>query len=158
MSEQPRTPAGSPQGGQFASNPGGGEGPHLTDGLEYGPNTVAVQTILDRVKTLTPDEMERMYDVWGGSSIGEPWDVAWDVAAHAARTTTRVDGVNAARFAVHNTMMATTDDTTDPSHREAAAASAGEAVLAEATRDLISEEHYNLLMAPWRAGVGTGNE
>ena len=28
--DQPRTLAGSPQGGQFATNPGGGEGPHLT--------------------------------------------------------------------------------------------------------------------------------
>jgi len=28
--DQPRTPAGSPQGGQFATNPGGGEGSQLT--------------------------------------------------------------------------------------------------------------------------------
>jgi len=41
--DQPRTPAGSPQGGQFASSPGGGEGPHLTGDLEFGPNTAGVQ-------------------------------------------------------------------------------------------------------------------
>jgi len=136
---QPRTPAGSPQGGQFATNPGGGEGPHLTGDLEFGPNTAAVQAILDRAAQLTPDEVEKI-----GVALDSDGDVMYAVE-YAVWESIR----DTARYTAWRATL-----------REAWNAASGPprgavtcAALAEVTRDLISQDHYNLLMAPWRAAV-----
>jgi len=170
---QPRTPAGSPQGGQFASNPGGEEGPDLTGDLRFGPNTVAVQAVIDRTKTLTPDEVDRIGAALAASSRGER-DATCDVAWRAARDATRYVEWDAARSATVDAARGAAwftywgapwdpawndaRDAADRAREDAISGAARHAAAAELTRDLISEDHYNLLMAPWRAGVGTGNE
>jgi len=137
--DQPRQPAGSPQGGQFATNPGGEEGPDLTGDSRFGPNTVAVQAIIDRAKTLTPVEMERMYAAAGAVRFAA-LDDAGDVASYAARDRDWPTVWDAAARAVG-------------AEHVGVAAVVGETALAELVRDLISEDHYNLLMTPWRAVV-----
>ena len=134
---QPRQPAGNPQGGQFASNPGGEEGPDLTGDLEFGPNTAAVQAILDRATQLTPDEENRM-----GAPKTPYWHTVVDVAWGTARGTGRRDAL---RAAVWDAPGATGWETTT---------TVWGAALAELVRGRISEHHYDMLMIPWRVVVG----
>ena len=46
----------------------------------YGPNAEAVQAIIDRIPTLTEDEVNRLEAAWGAD-----WDAARDAAWDAAR-------------------------------------------------------------------------
>jgi len=141
--DQPRTPAGSPQGGQYTTNPSG-EGVGLLPGHTwFTPNAAAVQTIIDRAKTLTPDETKTVFDMWVGVEGDPAWDEAWDEATNASSAMLR------------DSVLAAAEQTISDTVGDEAADAARDAILAETTRDLISEEHYNLLMTPWRAGVGS---
>ena len=141
--DQPRTPAGSPQGGQFVANPGGEEGPDLGgDDARFGPNTGAVQAILDRAGTLTPDEVKK---IWVALASDWPERFAARTGAWDASELTQWD----------DAMVAALDVVTGgDASRYAALEGVQHAIQAELARDLISDEDYNLLMAPWRAGIG----
>jgi len=121
----------------------------------FGPNTVAVQTVIDQVRTVTMSGISRMYRT------------QWFLTRRAARIVarreaSRVAGSVPARSMAWNTawdaaLPATVDalwsSAWSPGTRGAIWNAIWDAILAETTRDLISEDHYNLLMAPWRAGV-----
>ena len=92
----------------------------------YGPNTRAVQAIIDRIPTLTDDECKQLTAAYG-AVIDAAWDAAryaaWDAAGYAAR--------------------------------DAAWDAAWDATLAAVTYDLATiDGHYtiaqrDLLMTPW---------
>lgn len=97
----------------------------------YGPNTEAVQSIIDRIPALTTDEVNLL-------------DAAWAVARDASRSAARSAARCAARCAAWC----------------AAWGAANDAIFATVTYDLATEEgHYtitqrDLLLAPWVSVCG----
>ena len=89
--------------------------------LALGPQGVEVAAIIERASRLTADEMTRLY-----AARDDARDAAWYAAWYAARDAVRA----AARDA-------------------ASAAAARDAAIATLARDLITDEHYQALMAPW---------
>ena len=101
----------------------------------FGPRGVEVAALIDEIKTLSP------------AARAAAWNVAWDVARDASRKA----AWEAARDAARADAWAAARDAA----RAVAWAAAGGAVV----RDLISPEHYALLMAPIeaaRAVMSTG--
>ena len=119
-----------------------------TDAL--GPQGVEVAAIIERASRLTPDEIARLRDAeWDAAREAAwvagrdaardagrvaAWEAAWDAATHAARDAAWVAGRDAAWDAA----------------RDAAWDAARGAARATLTRDLITTEQYDTLMAPWR--------
>jgi hypothetical protein len=106
----------------------------------YGPNTIAVAAFIERLRTLTPEQASRLNAAWVAAGDAA-WDgvAAWDarVAARDARAAAR-DARYAARYAARDARDA-----------------AGDAAVALVVRDLISPEHFALLVAPFvEAGLG----
>ena len=102
--------------------------------LALGPQGVEVAAIIERASRLTADEMTRLYAArnaaWNAAARNAAardaaWAAAWDAAAR-----------DAARYAARNAA------------RNAAWAAAW-AAIATLARDLITDEHYQVLMAPW---------
>jgi hypothetical protein len=106
--------------------------------VKYGPNTPAVEAVIERAGQLTPAEAESesLYAAWTPDRAAarraargtvwdaareDAWGVAWSAAWHASR--------------------------------DAAWVSVRDAVLAELVRDLISGEHYETLTGPWKSVV-----
>ena len=94
-----------------------------------GPQGREVAAIIDRVRMLTTDELDRL-----AAARGAAWDAAWYAAWDAAR--------GAAWGAVRDAV------------RDAARDAAWYAALATLVRDLITPKQYDLLMAPWRTVIG----
>jgi hypothetical protein len=101
---------------------------------QYGPNTKAVAALIARVKTLTPDEADRMRDA---STLTVEWSRARREARRKAGVRGRLEAWDAARDAAWN---ATQTD---------AGVVAGDAAVALVVEDLISREHFKALYAPW---------
>ena len=94
-----------------------------------GPQGREVAAIIDRARMLTTDELRQL----GAARVAArdaarsaAWDAAWDAARDAARSAARGVAWGAAR----------------------------DAALATLTRDLITGNQYDLLMAPWRTVIG----
>ena len=102
----------------------------------FGPQGAEVVEIIARVKRLTEDEARRLYEAWCACD-GD----AWLAARTAATTSARTAAWDAAWSAVYP-VWGTPWDT------------ASHAALATLTKDLISEEHYNILMKPWKEVIG----
>jgi hypothetical protein len=101
-----------------------------------GPQGQEVAAIIERAERLTLDEAKRFYFAWVAAwDAGvAAWWAAWDAAFEAGR--------NAALCAAWDAAG------------DAAFEAGRDAVLATLVRDLISAEHYDLLMAPWRSAIG----
>ena len=111
-----------------------------TDAL--GPQGVEVAAIIERAGRLTRDEAMRLAAARAAArdaTMAATTDAAWDAARAAARDAT---------------MAATTDAAWDAAR--AAAWAARDAALATLTRDIITPEQYDTLMAPWREVIGNG--
>ena len=124
----------------------------------YGPNTEAVQSIIDRIPTLTEDECNRLEAAWAAA-----WDAARDANRYAAMSA--ADG--AARYATWDAARdagwyATRDAAryairyaTRYAAIDAYWAAARDAILTTVTYDLATETgsytiaHRDLLLAPW---------
>ena len=97
--------------------------------MKYGPQTAQIETLLEQIKSLTPEQIEALSAAWGaawGAARFAAWDAAWDAARDAA--------LSAALSAAWN--------------------AAWGAVLALVVQDLISEEHFNILYGPWASVMG----
>ena len=121
----------------------------------YGPNTEAVQSVIDRISTLTEDECKQLAAArvaardeargaaWGAAlyaarraawdeARGAAWDATWDASRSAARAAARDASIDAVRAAI----------------------------LATVTYDLATiDGHYTIaqrdrLMAPWVSVCG----
>ena len=101
----------------------------------YGPQTVQVEAILERVRKLTEKEAEALDAAWGADATR-----AWVAARSAARA--------AARAAARNNSPARSWG------------SPKDAIVALAVRDLIgqhgfTQEHFDTLVGPWESVMGT---
>lgn len=109
----------------------------------YGPQTVQIEALLDRVRTLSDDEAQALADArhaaWDAQDAAwAAWDAAWDAVWLADRV--------AAQLAVRAAWDA--------------AAAAAAAVLALIVRDLIGQHGFtqtlfDTLVGPWESVMGT---
>ena len=102
--------------------------------MTYGPNTAAVQAIIDRIPTLTEDEVNRR---------GAVWNAVWNAARYAAWGAAR----DAARYAAIDAAWGAAWDAAWDAIRDA--------LLATVTYDLATIDgpytiaQRDLLLAPW---------
>ena len=115
-----------------------------------GPNGERVVAVIDRARTLTYDEAQRL-----GAARGAAWGAAGDAAGDAAHGAAR----DAARDAAWDAALRAA---WDAAHGAAWGAAWGAALgaargagLAELTRDLITPEQYQTLAGPWTSVVGS---
>ena len=111
----------------------------------YGPNTEAVQSIIDRIPTLTEDEIKRLGAAWSAAN-GAAWnaaiDAAWSAAREEAWSAAWYAACGAAWGAAGGAVLASWD-------------AARDALLATVTYDLVLGKgpytiaHRDLLLAPW---------
>ena len=94
-----------------------------------GPNGEAVAAYIERCKTITADEAERLYAAWYAAR-----EAAW----YAAREAARYAVWEAARYAVWDAVWA--------------------AAIALMVRDLITTEQFDLLYGPWASVFGVADE
>jgi len=103
--------------------------------LHWGPNTAAVQAIIDRVRTLTQeqrDEMNQRWDKIGGRVAYDYWWDAWrEIGPQGIDW--RVEALK-----VIGWLPAATD-----------------AIAAATLKGMISEDAYDSLMAIWEEVVGS---
>ena len=83
---------------------------------KYGPNTTQIEALLEKVKTITPEQAK---------ALDAPWDAPWKAVWGAAWVAVREAALEAALVAVWD------------------------AVLVTVTKDLISEDDFNILYGPW---------
>ena len=108
----------------------------------YGPNTKAVQAIIDRISALTEDECKQLAAAWGAAYYAAD-DAAWEAAYGAAYGAARVAVYNAANDAAYDAA------------RGAAWYASRAAILATVTYDLATIDgpytiaQRDLLMTPW---------
>lgn len=109
-----------------------------------GPNGREAAALIERCKTLTPDEIEGLATAWyatRNAAWGIAGDVAWDDSRGAAWGAARGAAGLAVRGAVRGAA------------RDAVWDAVWDAVGALIIRDLISEEHFNALYEPWRSVI-----
>jgi hypothetical protein len=108
--------------------------------MKYGPNTPAVEALIERAGQMTAAEAESLDISWSDlrasaryAALDAVWDAAWSAAWDAVW-----DAVwAAARDAAWGVAWGAVRD----------------AVLGEFSRDLITVEHYETLMGPWKSVV-----
>lgn len=103
---------------------------------QYGPNSGELVTLVEKIKTITPEQAIRLEHAWVSA-----WDEAWENAREAAH------------FAIS---QETWDAIWSTSRNASWIAAPGaiwcviwDAVVALTVRDLISEEDFDLLYGPW---------
>ena len=112
----------------------------------YGPQTTQIEALLERARNLTDEETEAIREAREAREAQDAW-VAWGTARPADR--------DAAWEAAWEAAWAAWD-----ADWEAAWYAARYAVLALVVRDLIgqngfTQEHYDMLVAPWESVMGT---
>ena len=109
----------------------------------YGPNTEAVQSVIDRISTLTTDEYKQLGAAWN-AAYDTAWEAGYDAAWEAVHDAAREADCYAAWEAVYG----------------AANVAARDAVLATVTYDLATINgpytiaQRDLLLAPWVSVCG----
>jgi hypothetical protein len=109
--------------------------------LALGPNGEEVAALIARTRLLTYEEAQKM---------GAAWDAAWDAAWGAVRDAAWDAAWGAVRGAARDAARGAAWDAA----WGAAWGAAWDAALSTMVKDLITPEQYELLMAPWWAGVG----
>jgi hypothetical protein len=105
--------------------------------LALGPNGARVAALIERGKSITYAEAQRM---------DAAWDAAWGAASHAAW--------GAARDAARGAAWGAASHAAWGAARGAARGAAWGAALAELVRDLITDAQYRKLAGPWLTVVG----
>jgi hypothetical protein len=108
--------------------------------MKYGPNTPAVEAVIERAGRLTPAEAESLVTSRIADRTADR-DAAWDAARDAAWYAAWDDARSAAWEAARDSSW------------DFAWVVVWDAVIAEMVRDLISDEHYETLMGPWKSVV-----
>ena len=109
----------------------------------FGPQGAEVVAILDRAAKLTAEEAKNLAAAWVAArdAAVAARDAAWDAARDAARAAARDAAWVAARPAARDAAVAAWD-------------AAWDAAVATLARDLITTEHHDLMIGPWRAVMG----
>ena len=99
---------------------------------KYGPNSAQVEALLEKIKTITPEQAKALDAPWDA-----PWKAVWGAAWVAVREAALEAALEAAWVAVREAAL------------EAALVAVWDAVLVTVTKDLISEDDFNILYGPW---------
>ena len=113
--------------------------------MALGPQGEEVAAIIDRTRVLTVDEARHLAAARKATRIAT-WDAAWYTAGDADR--------NAAWHAAGYAALNATRDAPRDAAWHVPWECVRDAVSAVLTRDLISAEHCDLLMQPWKEVVG----
>ncbi|MGW0335510.1 hypothetical protein ACWD0J_27170 [Streptomyces sp. NPDC003011] len=147
----------------------------LPDPSAYGPNGQEVAALIERASRLTPSEAVQLAAAWPDARFSDAWDDAqaasWDAAEGSGRASTWQTVWDAAEDATRAAVKAgdwsgveaeilgeatpSKDEIKEAAQAGACGATA-HAALAVLVRDLITDEHYQTLTAPWRDGVNEG--
>ncbi len=101
--------------------------------LKYGPYTVEIEALIERIKTITPEQAKAMLDAYDDAmKFEETWN-AWRSALSAEN----YSGRGSMREAALNAALS------DKWY------AARYTVLAMLVRDLISPDRFNALYGPW---------
>ena len=118
--------------------------------LALGPNADAVIGLIDRAANLTVAEAEKL------ATVRRPaWGAAAVTAGGAARRASRLAALDAAWDAAGDAARRAALASTQVPAQVASRGSAEAAAQAAAVRDLIIDEHYQLLVGPWESVMGT---
>ena len=121
----------------------------------YGPNTEAVESIIDRISALTEDECKQLTAAWE-AAIDAAWEAAWYAAMDAAWDAAYGAAWGAAMDASWEAVYGAAWDAA----RQATYDASRPAVLATVTYDLATiDGHYtiaqrDMLLAPWVSVCG----
>ena len=102
----------------------------------YGPNTAEVEAMIEKIKTITPEQAETLFVAWVANNAADR-----ALAAFEALDATNYEQWIAVRYAA---MKAMPDDALD------AWDAIWDATLALVVRERISEEDFDVLYGPWR--------
>jgi hypothetical protein len=141
--------------------------------MALGPNGEAVAANIERCKTITADEAERLDAAWyaawyaAGNAAGNAarnaarnaaWDAAWDAARDAAWYAAWYAAGNAAWNAAWDAARDAARNAARNAAWNAAWDAARDAALALVVRDLITPEQFDLLYGPWASVFGVADE
>ena len=111
----------------------------------YGPNTEAVEALIEKIKTITPEQAEKLFAAW--NIITNP-DL--EIAMYEAVEDTNDEHWSDARQAAIEAM---------PSDASRAWDTIWDALIALVVRGRVSEEYFDLLYGPWASVMEEqGNE
>ena len=117
---------------------------------KYGPNTTQIEALLEKVKTITPEQAEALAIVWERSdNSADEWDEVWRRAIHASEG--RRGEWEAACDAIGMFRKRTYE-----MGGHAVEHAAWEAAAALVVKDLISEDDFNTLYGPWASVMEAG--
>ena len=103
---------------------------------KYGSQTTEVEALLEKIKTITPEQAKALDAPWAA-----PWKAVWGAVWTAARGAGREAALEAALEAAWVAVRETAWD--------AGWVAVWDAVLVTVTKDLISEEDFHTLYSPW---------
>jgi len=103
--------------------------------LKYGPNTAAVQAIIDRIPTLTQEQKDELNQLWDEIDTTMAYAYYWE--AWSEFRDQNYEGWEEDFEKVDDELPA-----------------AGDAIAAAALKGMISEDAYDSLMAIWEEVVG----
>ena len=118
--------------------------------MTYGPNTQAVQSIIDRIPTLTYAEVNRL-----GASWSAAWSAAWRAAWGASRSADWGTARSAAWYATWGAAWGAARSAARSAAWDATWGASRDALLATVTYDLATIDgpytiaQRDLLLAPW---------
>ena len=127
----------------------------------YGPNTEAVEALIKKVKTITPEQAEALAIVWdrsdnsadewdGSNNSADEWDEVWRRAIHAS------EGRRGEWEAAWDAIGMFRKRTYEMGGR-AVEHAAWEATAALVVKDLISKDDFHTLYNPWASVMEVEN-
>jgi hypothetical protein len=133
----------------------------LTD-LKYGPYTVVIEALIEKIETITSEQAEALYEARGDESVEGPWHEAWKAASDSGRYVEWSHAQDAISDAARGTTLVTgryrelsveQDGLEEIQRRHAiwlvAQPAASDAILALTVRDLITPANFNALYKSW---------
>ena len=107
---------------------------------KYGSQTTEVEALLEKIKTITPEQAKALDAPWDApwkAVWGAVWTAVWGAGREAGREAALEAALEAAWVAVRETAW------------DAGWVAVRDAVLVTVTKDLISEEDFHTLYSPW---------
>ena len=127
----------------------------------FGPNGEAVAAHIERCKTITADEMARLYAAWRSArnaARSAAFNAAWNAARNALRNAAFNAAFNAAWDAARYPLGDAARNAAGNAAWNTAEDAAWYAGAALVVRDLISPEQFDLLYGPWASVFGVADE
>ena len=125
-----------------------------------GPNGEAVAALIERARSLTADEIQRLGAAWDAARVAAgsaAWDAAWDAARvaawDAARGAAGSAAGSAARVAAGSAARGAARGAALDAARGAAGGAAGGAAVGLVVRDLITPEQFGILYGQWASVI-----